>query len=393
MVNVQEALNRLSLHPLQCESEEIHFEHSLGRILAAPILADRDFPPYDRVAMDGIALSFDQLKPGKRFLVEKTIAAGQPKYQLQDPSNCVEIMTGAVLPDGCDTVVRYEDVDISDGVASISVDIAKGQSIHWQGSDRKAKEIIVPVNKEIGAPEIGIAATVGKPMLEVWKVPAICLVSTGDELVPVGGTPELHQIRSSNAYVLRAALRRWHTTVDHEHLADDEEQVRAKIKVLLKRYQILIFIGGSSAGKYDFIPETLKAEGVEEHFYKIKQRPGKPMWFGSVGDRFVFALPGNPVSCFLCLKRYFDFWLEHSLGILKGYPRAILSTSFEFHPSLTYFLQVTTEDQDGSRIAHPVAGGGSGDHANLSSAEAFLELPEDREKFEAGASFLIHYFR
>jgi molybdopterin molybdotransferase len=146
-------------------------------------------------------------------------------------------------------------------------------------------------------------------------------------------------------------------------------------------------------GKFDFLPGALKSAGVKEHFYKIRQRPGKPMWFGSSGNRFVFSLPGNPVSCFLCLEKYFKFWLNNSLGKAKKNESAKLSQDFTFQPDLTYFLQVKTEFKDGVVIAHPVAGGGSGDHANLAEVDAFLQLNGDRQNFYQGESFELLRFR
>ncbi|NND33093.1 MAG: molybdopterin molybdotransferase MoeA, partial [Saprospiraceae bacterium] len=229
--------------------------------------------------------------------------------------------------------------------------------------------------------------------LSVFRIPPICLVSTGDELVNIEQTPAPHQIRSSNAVALRAILAKWAMEIDHQHILDDEKKVRRTITKLLSKYQIIIFMGGSSMGKFDFIPGILRKSGVTEHFYKIKQRPGKPMWFGSKGNQFVFALPGNPVSCFLCAERYVDAWLRHSLGIKQRVNKAILRRSFDFKPALSYFLQVKLTNENGCLFADPIPGSGSGDHANLANTDAFMELPEGKDSYREGEQFHVFPFK
>ncbi|MBK8503689.1 MAG: molybdopterin molybdotransferase MoeA [Saprospiraceae bacterium] len=394
MVTVEEAIKILTERPISLEAEEIGFESSFGRVLAEPIYADRDFPPFNRVAMDGYALQHLRVQGGQStFLIEHTVSAGDAHYRLIDGSACVEIMTGAVLPEGCDTVVPYEETELQGSSMVLKDTLLAFKNVHHQGSDREAGAIIVPQYSSIGAPEIGIAATVGATALKVYRVPSICIVSTGDELVPVGGKPAPHQIRSSNVYALKASLSSYPCQFEHRHLPDDQTLVNQAVVDLLKEFQIVIFIGGSSMGKKDFLPSALSKAGLQEHFYKIKQRPGKPFWFGSSNNHFAFALPGNPVSCFLCLEKYFKFWLNNSLGKTKKVESAQLSQNFNFPPDLTYFLQVKTESKNGVVIAHPVTGGGSGDHANLAEVDAFLQLPGDRQIFNQGESFELLRFR
>ena len=395
MVSVEEAQQLLFSFPLKCDVEQISISKALHRILAEPILADRDFPPYNRVAMDGIAVNMHAIEQGHRNLkVEATVAAGQAQYRLKDDLCCVEIMTGAVLPVGCDTVIRYENIEIKNGQAAIHVPPTKqGENVHRQGSDRKQGSTIVSAPIPLSAAELGIAATVGKSELQVFKVPPICLISTGNELVGIDENPEPHQIRSSNAIALAAALSRWSTLIDHQHLPDDHDLVRTAITNLLTKYQILIFMGGSSMGKYDFIPSTLKEAGVREIFYKILQRPGKPMWFGGDNNQFVFALPGNPVSAYLCVERYLHTWFRNSLGLPQPIMHAILQRTVEFKPNLSYFLQVRLYNENGSLYADPVPGAGSGDHANLTDVDAFLELPRGRDLYKKGEHFPIYRFK
>ena len=159
-------------------------------------------------------------------------------------------------------------------------------------------------------------------------------------------------------------------------------------------YDLVILIGGSSKGKYDYVPATLEQLGVERKFYKVKQRPGKPFWFGVRKHKtFVFALPGNPVSSFMCTERYIKEWLKNSLGISNNWNSAILMEDFSFHPDLTYYLQVRVTSRNGKLLAFPVVGGGSGDLANLSKADGFLELPVGQNHFPAGKVFPLLLYR
>lgn len=397
MISVKEAEDILGSYLLPVHVETVPLDKSLGRVLAEEIVADRDFPPYNRVTMDGIAIKGDLYEKGHAvYQIEKVVAAGEPQYVIKDESCCVEIMTGAVLPAGLDTVIRYEDVTIENGEATILVDTVKtGQNVHGKGTDRIQGEVIVPASRVIGAAEIAIGATVGKAHLKVHKLPSVAIVSTGDELVSIDQTPEPHQIRASNAVMLQAAVQSLGLPVTMRHLTDDRETVRKGVRQLLDDFQILVFIGGSSRGKYDYIPETLEEYGVSRYFYKVKQRPGKPFWFGGteIGHQFVFALPGNPVSCFLCMEKYFKPWLKNSLGIIISVKTATLKEDIHFKPPLTYFAPVQLEYLGGQCTATPMTGQGSGDLANLADADAFIQLSEDQQLFRAGSTYPIIKYR
>ena len=394
MVSVKEAMKALASHPLKMEKERVPIDQALGRILAEPIRADRDFPPYDRVTMDGIALHSEVMQGGKtRIAVEAIAPAGHPEYSLADLSKCVEVMTGAVLPKGSDTVIRYENITISDGWATVNQMEKPGSNVHRKGQDRKAGSEIVSCGTEVSAAELGIAATVGMAELTVWGVPSIALVSTGDELVPIDARPLPHQIRSSNIYSLMGLLSPCYTDVHLAHLPDNQELVVEALRDLVEKFEVIILIGGSSAGKYDFIPDSLEKIGIKRHFYKVAQRPGKPFWFGHRDNRFVFALPGNPVSCFVCLKKYFMYWLKNSLEVPNSSLSAALTASFSFSPDLCYFLPVRLANRDGLYLATPSPGEGSGDLANLADADGFLELPPDQKDFKAGEIFPVLPYR
>ena len=395
MISSQQALKLILKNTEDFGIEEIPFLESVGRVLKEDILADRDFPPFDRVSMDGIAIVFDTFLAGSRtFEIENIQAAGSKQLELKNKTNCIEVMTGAVLPINTDVVIPYEQVTIANGKAVVEIDeINQFQNIHSQGNDRKKTDILIKKNRIISPSEIGIFATVGKSTIKVAKQPKVLIISTGDELVAVNENPLPYQIRRSNVYSMLSLLEDLKINAKTAHLTDDKPQLKEKISRYLEQYDVLLFSGAVSKGKYDFLPEVLDELGVKKLFHKVKQRPGKPFWFGKKGSKSVFAFPGNPVSTYVGCLKYFYPWYKKSVGIqYENQESAILSEDFFFKPELTYFLQVKTKNEKGQLYATPVVGHGSGDLANLADADAFLEMPDTKSNFTKGEVFpLIRY--
>lgn len=399
MITVSEAEQIILSHRKDYGVESVPFLEANGRVLAEDILADRDLPPYDRVTMDGIAIRYADHESGNRlFRITATQAAGDAPILHLDAGCCLEIMTGAACSGDADTVIPYEKIQVSDGVARIVDEpVARGQNIHRQGQDRRQGETVMTAGHRIGPAHISMAASVGKSVLQVKKAPRIVIVSSGDELVEVTETPLPYQIRRSNNYSSWAVLKR-HYGIEAEmlHLPDNEEIIRSEIARFQKDFDVIILSGGVSMGKFDYIPQALEATGVQLQFHKVRQRPGKPFWFGTFGDKgVVFALPGNPVSTFMCLHRYVLPWLEASLGFPEAAPLyAVLGKQVHFEPALTYYIQVKLAHSSEARLlAQPVEGHGSGDFANLLHADAFLELPAERNTFFEGEVLRIFPFK
>ena len=394
----EKALSILEEHKGNFPIEFRNLEDCIGAYLAEDLIADRDFPPFDRVTMDGIAIIYDSFKNGQRkFQIEATAAAGTAQMTLQHPQNCIEVMTGAIMPNGVDTVIRYEDLEIENGsIATINLDVLKfKQNVHFKGIDLSAGAIIVNKGQRLSSAEINIAASIGKASLQVRKMPKVVIFSTGDELVPVGQIPKLHQIRRSNIYGIQATLQEWGVQADLQHLGDDKEEMLVTISKILEVYDLLIFTGGVSKGKFDYLPDVLEELEVQKHFHKIQQRPGKPFWFGSNSDgKKIFALPGNPVSSFVCTYVYIKFWLEKSLGIPQNKLYVTLSSDIHFKPDLVYFLEAKlTSLQNGKLIAKPIKGNGSGDFANLVKTDGFLVLPQNKNEFKKGEVYPFVSYR
>ena len=396
MISVEEAKNIILNTTQNFGVEEIPFIKSVGRILKETIVADRDFPPFNRVSMDGIAIDFNVFQNGQRaFKIEAIQPAGSPQITLQNKENCLEVMTGAVLPNNTNVVIRYEDVVIKNGVASIQVNEVKElQNIHQKGKDRKSGDVLIDKNKVISAAEIGVLATVGKSNIKVAKLPKVIIISTGDELVKVTANPLPHQIRRSNVFTLVSLLERLNISSETEHITDDKPILKQKIVNYLKQFDVLLFSGAVSKGKFDFLPEVFTELGVEKLFHKVTQRPGKPFWFGQTENCKIFAFPGNPNSTFVNCLAYFYPWYYQSVGVEVQEETAILKEDVTFKPNLTYFLQVKLSDKFGHLLATPIQGNGSGDLASLVNADAFIQLPKtEKSLFRQGDNFLIIRYR
>ena len=397
MIIVKEALDYISQQVKDYGSELIPLDQATGRILSIDLVADRDFPPFDRVTMDGIGIDYSAYKAGKRsFKIEGIAAAGAPFQTLKNYSNCLEVMTGAGMPKGADTVFRYEDLEISaNNVASLheGVIVKEKQNVHFQGSDHKAKAILLAKGTLLRPSDIGIAASIGYAEITVRKLPKTAIISTGDELVEIDKTPLPHQIRKSNVYTIKSRLEHYGIDASLYHLADEKEAIRSELKTINDSYELVILSGGVSKGKFDYIPEILAELGVKKDFHKVKQRPGKPFWFGNTSDTVIFALPGNPVSSFVCTKKYIENWLCASIGKKRFVAYGKLASDVTFKPDLHYFMEVKLEyGSDAIILAHPMKGNGSGDFINLKRVEAFMELPMGKTDFKAGEVYPLVLF-
>jgi molybdopterin molybdotransferase len=373
-------------------AEDCPLAAAAGRVLRAELRADRDLPPFDRVTMDGFALRTAALAAGRReFRIEATQAAGMRPFQLGPTADaCIEVMTGAVLPEGADGVIPYEETEYSGTRMALlpGATWAAGRAVHRRGSDHAAGEVIVPAGTRITGREIAVAAAVGAATLTVTRRPNIAVVATGDELVEVGDAVAPHQIRRSNDHALRAALALGgYPRVERFHLHDMRYEIEHMLWHIIAEFDVVLITGGVSKGKFDFLPAELDAQGVRKIFHGVAQRPGKPLWFGLNPERKpVFALPGNPVSAYTCLHRYVLPALDQASGLPPARPRgAALAAPVTFKPALAYFLPVRiASGAGGELLATPDPGNTSGDFTGLVGTDGFVELPAGQTDFPAG---------
>lgn len=380
MISFREAVARLVEEVPLLETEPVRIDAAAGRILRREITADREFPPFDRVMMDGYALRQVDWENGIRcYAVTGQAPAGAPRAVMSGAAgSCVEVMTGAPCPEGADCIVPVEEVA---GVAPHGVNFREeaspvaGRFIHRRGSDVAAGEIVLPAGIVLGARELGVAASCGAGWLEVTKPPRISVVATGDELVAVDETPEPHQIRQSNAWALAAGLSRaGYPAANIGTVCDDEEMAIAAIAEWLAGSDWLILSGAVSKGVRDFVPVVLKELGCECLFHGVEQRPGKPAgcWIGPAGQRIV-ALPGNPVSAITGLHTLVIPALAKASGLTdRPLRRVILEDRSAALEKFTLHLPVVIRE-DGRAAAAPT--GNSGDFIGLLKSDGFVTLP------------------
>lgn len=379
MITVSEADQLLRQYVRGFGTEVVALDRAGGRILAQKIFADRPYPPFNRVAMDGIAIRHASWHTGTtRFRIASTQLAGEAPHALGDPASCIEIMTGAALPQGCDTVVRYEDFDLDSDTASIRSDVVvrAGQNIHTAGSDCSDGALVLDQGVTLGPTHIAALASVGAPEVVVSTSPRLAILATGNELVAVDGPVLPHQIRQSNGHAVYAALKqRGYQDIRLEHSPDDEDALRDRLRGLLDQADVVVVSGGVSDGKSDLVPKLLGELGINEVFHKVRLKPGKPFWFGTSADgQPVFGLPGNPVSALVCLYRFVLPSLTACEGASQRFREVASLTALPRRKNdFTHFLPVRRE----GNAAHPVPSNGSGDFLSLLQSDGFVEVAQD----------------
>ena len=391
MISVEEALHFIDSNKKSFGIETVPLLSCLHRTLATDVIADRDFPPFDRVTMDGIAISSEAfLKGQKQFIIEKISAAGSVEQTLDNKTHCIEVMTGSMLPLNTDAVIPYEQCEIKDGVADVNTEtVTVFQNIHRKGTDEKEGAVLLKKNTRISPAHISIMATVGMGEVEVYKLPSVAIFSTGDELVTVDQTPLPHQIRQSNVYFLAADLQREKVNASLYHLQDDKEAMKQTVQEKLEQYDTILLSGAVSKGKYDFLPQVLEELGIKTIFHRVSQRPGKPFLLGAIGGKMIFGFPGNPVSTFVCYHVYCKRWLLQSLHQPIQKLTAKLADDIALSSPLTNHVLVKIRYNEGECLADPMFFSTSGDIPSLLGADGIISLPAGKNQFQKGDIFEV----
>jgi len=395
-LTVIEAETAIFKHAPPLPVVELGLRELSGAVLAEPVRMERDQPPFERVTMDGIAIRSDAAQPNREFRIAGTQAAGASPLTLAAPSDCLEVMTGAELPLGCDCVIPVERLSIDNGMARVHADLQlmPWLNVHRRGSDAVANSVVLQVGQRLGAAEVAVIASAGYAKVAARATPRIAVISTGDELIEPGQPINSWQIRRSNSYGLLTALTThgFHRLSD-AHIADDLPSLRTRLGALLNDHEVLVLSGGVSMGRFDFIPQVLVELDVRQVFHRIAQRPGKPLWFGVRDDgKAVYALPGNPVSTLVCLHRYVIPGLLHAMGA-HAQPNEYLTlvNAAKAHAELTSFMPVILICEAGISRAAPKPTQGSGDFISLLGTDGFVELPAAESMIPAGA--VVRLFR
>jgi molybdopterin molybdotransferase len=391
VTEVVEAETLILAHMPRFAAREEPLAACVDRVLAEDVAAERDQPPFDRVTMDGIAVSFRQWQQGRRkFTVVGTQPAGAPPLAVTAPDQCVEVMTGTVLPTGTDTVIPVERIARTGTAADVAPDavVKAEQFVHRRGSDRDAGSLVLRAGTRLGPPEIAVLAGAGLASARVAELPRVAVISTGDELVDAGKPIAAHQIRSTNDRAIEASLTRHRLgVVTRARLRDDADALAVAIDRLDTELDALVLSGGVSMGQFDFVPSVLEELGAKLVLHRIEQRPGRPMWFGvSARGKPIFALPGNPVSTLVCATRYLLPALRTAMGLTPPPPERVeLTAPVEGSPTLTYFVPVTLSSSErGTLLAQPRPTNTSGDFVALAGTDGFVELAAKRGGYPAG---------
>lgn len=386
MISVQEAQHKMMANPIDLGTTTVSIDLAMGRILQEDLFADSDLPPFHRVMMDGIAINYQDLHQFKAFKIIGTQKAGEDRKFAPHAGEAIEIMTGAILPESFDTVVPYENIDLSGNMARINVAPTKaGQHVHRKGTDFLKNDILAKFPCEIGTAEIGVAASVGKSMLRVKALPKILIIATGDELVDIPEQPNAFQIRKSNDLVIQNVITKYCECIEKIHIKDNLIDLEKNLLSRLEQFDVFIFIGGVSKGKFDFVAHVAQVLNFQTIFHGIAQKPGKPMLLARNKNKFLIGLPGNPVSAMVCAYKYVLPWLSESLGYERFPLPVVTSIEMTTNSKLSLFIPVSIKSEDGQWIAEPILNNGSGDFASLVSAHGWIEIPAGTEAIKKGS--------
>ena len=365
---------------------EIALHDADGRALAEDVRADRDYPPFDKSLMDGYAARCADLaaNPQATLNVVGEIAAGQEAARGVGPGEAFAIMTGAPMPDSADCVVPVEDVEVLAGsVRVLRAAATPGRFVARQGSDVRAGETVLAAGTRLGPAQVAVAASVGAARVRVIDWPRVGVLATGDEIVPIDAPPTRAQIRNSNSLMLVSLLRRLGCHVAEVRFApDDPHDISESIGFGMAACDVLFVTGGMSMGKYDYVPRILAERGVNLRITKLRIKPGKPFVFGVHDEGFVFGLPGNPVSGFVCTVRL----AARLLARLRGAdpePRwvsATLLAPLKPNGPREFYQPVVLSEQG----ITPLEWKGSADVYTLAAANALLVRAESEPARAAG---------
>jgi molybdopterin molybdotransferase len=370
-------------------TETIALDTSSGRILAEPITADRDVPPFPRAMRDGYALRAADLAnlPTRLKILGEIKAGGDPSAFHVGPGQAVSIMTGAPAPIGADAVVMVEHTTSAGDVVEVAKGVASGDNIVPTGAEARREDSLLALGTRLDEAVVAVAASVGKARIQVYARPKVAILSTGDELVGIGETPGPSQIRNSNSHSLMAQVRKAGGEPAILPIApDDKARLRALVEEGLQS-DLLLLSGGVSVGRYDFVEQVLEDLGAEFFFTGALIQPGRPVVFGRVRETYFFGLPGNPVSTMVT----FELFARPMLDALAGatprplrFLHAKLKTAITRKPGLKRFLPATLSGEFENAEVALAPWQGSGDLASTARATCYVVVAADREQFAAG---------
>jgi molybdopterin molybdotransferase len=379
-----------AVRPLPADT--VPLGEALGRVLAEDVESAADVPPFDSSAMDGFALVAGEA--GKLRVVAES-RAGRPAVRAVGPGEAVAISTGAQIPAGADAVIPVERVDASDGAVHVPA-VAAGANVRRAGEDVRAGELVLRAGTELGAAEVGVVASLGRAEVRCGGVPRVAVLATGDELVEPGEPLGPGQIHDSNLHTLAAlAQRAGADVVLRRHVPDERAATVEELGEALEVADVVCVSGGVSVGEHDHVKPALAELGVEESFWGIRLKPGKPTWFGTSGDQLVFGLPGNPVSAMVT----FILLARPALRALAGadphaaQATAVLDSALPRNPGREQAVRCRLAARDDGWHAEPTKDQGSHVLTSMLGADALARVPEGEGELAAGERVAVELLR
>jgi molybdopterin molybdotransferase len=389
MISIDEALELVlgGLAPLG--SQRMPLAEAAGRVAAEPAVSAVDLPPFDRSAMDGYAVRAADTAPGVALRLAGGVAAGEVAAATLEPGTATRVSTGAAIPPGADAVLQSELAVEEDGRVALERALQPGTHIRRRGEDLRAGAELVAAGARLTLPRVSALASAGVGEVVVHRRPALHLIVTGSELLPIGAPPEPGRIHESNGLMVRLlATRAGAEVVDHGVIGDDFETTRGAVERGLEG-DVLVVSGGVSVGPHDHVKPAFEACGVDEVFWRVRIKPGKPLWFGRRGDTLVFGLPGNPLSTIVAFCVFIEPALRRLAGEADARPRleaGRLTTAAQASDGRTTFLTATLRPgADGVLEATPTERQGSHMTGALGESDGFAVAPEVAGELPAGA--------
>ncbi|MBU4342450.1 MAG: molybdopterin molybdotransferase MoeA [Candidatus Omnitrophica bacterium] len=403
MIKVKDALKIIlsSIKPLG--NEKVRLLDGLDRVLADDIHANCNLPPFDNSAMDGYAVRAKDTKGAsgirpKILKVIEDVAAGYTAKNKVCDNQAIRIMTGAPVPNGADSVIMVEFTKKDKNLVEIFKQTKKGENIRRAGEDVKKKQKVLSKGTILRPQEIGMLASLGIARINVAKRPRVGILATGDELVGVEERLTKGKIRNSNTYIVHGQILKCGATpVDLGIARDYRTKVRKKIEAgFAKRLDMLLVIGGISVGDYDLVKDVLLDMGMKMKFWKVCQRPGKPLAFGIIRGIPVFGLPGNPVSSTISFEEFVRpslLKMQGSKNLFRPGVWAILTQDFQKKKDLRYFIRARLKNIDGKFYASITGPQGSGIINSLVLADGIIVAPEEKTFLKKGHKVYVQLLR
>ena len=393
MMTVGKALRTVleGMHRLGCE--QVDLLEGLNRVVAEPIAAKRDHPPWDNSAMDGYAVRAEDTRraPVVLRIIEEIRAGRLPTRSIHNGETS-RIMTGAPLPRGADAVIRVEDTELKGKQVRILQTVAVGENIRMRGEDVMAGKMVISEGTLIGPAEVGMIASVGRGRISVYQRPRVAILATGDELVDIGDEPGPHQIMNSNTYALAAQVKAaGGISVLLGIGRDNPKDLMDKLQAARNTDMILIS-GGVSVGKYDYVRKVLAELGARLFFHKVTMKPGHPLAFGVLRDRWVFGLPGNPVSSLVTFEEFVRPSLLSMAGheaIFRPTVQAILKEPYHKKDGKTHFVRAVVRQEEGRYTVRTTGAQGSGMLTSMVKANGLIVIPEAVREIKAGQKVVV----